>query len=92
MRELRERVREIIGDKPADIYKIKKVILLVLQYTKEVSSDDVRFYVKSFKPSSQVIGTAFKTLVEEGVIVKKGTKKTDVKSSKGRDIAVYKQP
>lgn len=92
MRELKERVKEIVKDKPANIYKIKKIIMLILQYTKEVSSDDVRFYVKTFDPSTLVIGTAFKLLVEEGVIVKKGTKKSDIRTSKGRDIAVYKQP
>ena len=92
MRELKQRIRELVGDQPADIYKLKKVILLILQYTKEVSSDDVRFYVKSYKPSSMVVGTAFKALVQEGVIVKKGTKKSEVQTTHSREISVYKQP
>lgn len=88
-RELKERVRELVGEEPADFYKVKAAILLVLKYTNEVSSDDIRFYIKEFKPSSAIVGSAFQSLVKDEKIRKKGYKQTDVKTSKGRDIAVY---
>lgn len=90
--ELRDEVRKIVGDGPANVHTVKEVIKIVLQHTGEVSSDDVRFYVNRFDPSTMIIGNAFRSLVASGVLEKKGTKKTDLKSSKSRDIAVYGAP
>ena len=87
--ELRDEVRRTVGSEPADVHTVKKVIKIILQYTGEVSSDDVRFYVSRFHPSTMVIGNAFRALVADGILQKKGFKKTDLKTSKGRDIAVY---
>lgn len=87
--ELKDEVRKAVGDKPANIHTVKEVIKIILRYTGEVSSDDVRFYVNEFDPSTMVIGSAFRALVGDGIIQKSGHKKTDLKSSKGRDIAVY---
>lgn len=87
--ELKDEVRKAVGNRPASSYVVKEVIKIILRYTGEVSSDDVRFYVSEFDPSTMVIGTAFKALVNDGILKKKGFKKTDLKSSKGRDIAVY---
>lgn len=87
--ELKDEVRKAVGSIPANIHTVKEVIKIILRYTGEVSSDDVRFYVSQFDPSTMVIGNAFRTLVSDGILKKKGFKKTDLKSSKGRDIAVY---
>lgn len=89
--ELKTQVYDIIGDKPADTWKVKEVIRKIIEHTSTATSDDVRFYVKKFTPSNMIIGAAFQQLVQEGFLKKQGTKKTDVKSSKGRDIAVYVQ-
>lgn len=90
--ELKAEVTKLVGENPANVYVVKDVIKLILQHTGEVSSDDVRFYVDKFDPSTMIIGNAFKSLVDDGILVKKGTKKTDLKSSKSRDIAVYGAP
>jgi hypothetical protein len=90
--ELRDEVRRVVGDEPADVNIVKSVIKLILQYTGEVSSDDVRFYISRFNPSTMIIGNAFRSLVANGILEKNGTKKTDLKSSKSRDIAVYSAP
>lgn len=87
--ELKKRIKTLVGNVPADIWTVKTVIKLILQYTGQVSSDDVRFYIKEFRPSPAIVGTAFRQLVNDGVLKKTGTKKTDIKSSKGRDIAVF---
>ena len=87
--DLKDRVKSLVGTRPAGMHTIKEVIKLVVKYTGQVCSDDVRFYVKKFDPSPAVIGTAFRHLVKDGVIKKTGTKPTDIKSSKGRDIAVF---
>ena len=90
--ELKDEVKKLVGNEPANVHTVKEVIKVVLRYTGEVSSDDVRFYVKRFDPSTMIIGNAFRSLVSDGVLAKKGTKKTDLKSSKSRDIAVYGAP
>lgn len=90
--ELKKQVKELVGDKPANFHTTKEVIKLIVMHTEEVSSDDVRFYVDRFEPSTAVIGMAFKSLVEEGKLVKGGRKPTDLKSSKSREIVVYSTP
>ena len=90
--ELKDEVKKLVGNEPANVHTVKEVIKAVLRYTGEVSSDDVRFYVNKFDPSTMVIGNAFRSLISDGVLSKKGTKKTDLKSSKSRDIAVYGAP
>ena len=87
--ELKDRMSALVGKAPADIWTVKQAIKLILQYTGEVSSDDIRFYIKKFNPSSAIVGTAFRQLVKDGTLSRSGTKKTELKSSKGRDIAVY---
>jgi hypothetical protein len=88
--DLKDKIQSFVGTRSAGMHMVKEVIKLIVKYTGEVCSDDVRFYVKSFDPSPAVIGTAFRQLVKEGTITKCGTKPTDIKSSKGRDIAVFK--
>lgn len=87
--ELKDEVFKVVGNGSANIHAVKEIIKIILRYTGEVSSDDVRFYVNNFDPSTMVIGSAFRALVSEGFLQKRGYKKTDLKSSKGRDIAVY---
>ena len=89
--ELKDQIMNLVGSAPADAWVVKEVIRKIVQNIGKVTSDDVRFYVKEFKPSSMVIGAAFRQLVQEGFLEKNGTKKTNVRSSKGRDIAVYVQ-
>jgi hypothetical protein len=89
--ELKDQIASLVGSAPADTWVVKQVIRKIVQHTGQVTSDDVRFYVKEFKPSSMVVGSAFRQLVQDGFLEKKGTKKTDIRSSKGRDIAVYVQ-
>lgn len=88
--ELKKRIAELTRGVPANFLMVKEAIKLILKYTGEVSSDDVRFYIKEFTPSSAIVGSAFMALVQEGFVEKQGRKPTDLKSSKGREIAVYK--
>lgn len=87
--ELKRRVIQTVDGRAADFHLTKKVIKLILQYTGEVSSDDVRFYVKEFSPSRAVIGKVFQTLVHDKEIVRSGDKPSDIKTSHGRRVAVY---
>ena len=89
--ELKDQIKALVGSAPADVWVVKHVIRKIVENIGEVTSDDVRFYVKEFKPSSMIVGSAFQQLVKDGFLEKRGTKKTDVRSSRGRDIAVYVQ-
>lgn len=86
---LKSEIQNLVGEAPADCWITKKVIQKILRYTGEVSSDDVRFYVKAFRPSTKVIGMAFNQLIEAGEIREKGSKKTEIKEGKGRKIPIY---
>lgn len=89
---LSKQIRELLNDKPAKLGQVKEIIKLILMHTGEVTSDDVRFFVDEFDPSSMIVGTAFRQLIQEGAIRKDGNRKTDLKTSKGRNIAVYINP
>jgi hypothetical protein len=90
--ELKNEVLRLIGDKPPTCDTVQLVIELILQNTGEVSSDDVRFYIKEFEKSRKVIGAAIKELIRKGKLEEVEMRRTDVGSSHGRKIAVYRQP
>lgn len=89
---LKEQVSKLLNGKPANFHVTKEVAKLIVMHTGTVSTDDIRFYVEKFDPSPAIIGAALKSLVEEGVLVKKERKPTDRKSSKSREIVVYSRP
>ena len=89
--ELKTEIAGILKGKPANVYTVKDVVKAIVRNTGTVSSDDVRFYVDEFEPSSQVIGAVFQNLVQAGFLEKVDDRKSTVPSSHGRSISVFAQ-
>lgn len=87
--ELKKLVKKAVGSKPATHHTVMEVAKLIAMHKGRVTSDDVRFYITRFDPSAAVVGSALKALVTKGTLRKSGYVQTEVKTSKGRQIAEY---